>query len=620
MPGLLGIVEVAPSLDLKSTFERMLATMQRGGRLLTETGIAPDHQWALGRVHLGTLQPARHLAMNESLQVLFHGELLNEAEVRKELEPEVPFQHTGSAPSLLRTLYRFYGVGFASRLRGSFCAVVLDEKLKRVVVVNDYLGSYPLYWFSGTKRFVFASELKAILRDSAINFGLDPRAIADYLTFGFLFGNKTLVPGVQLLPPSSTLTYSWEDRKWKIESYTSIKATFGSWEGTGSEYMEEIRHSFNRAVKRSLSGDHKYLVSLSGGLDSRAILSAIDCKQKPIATYTLGVKGCADEVIAKKLSGVAAAPNRFLEMGSGYVMNGSENIRSMVRLTDGMYLTHGLTEMLALRFIEETDFSVLLRGHGGELAKASLAWPLHTDERIYQMQRKEELISYLLERVNYVSRGVPLQELFTDEWWLQIKGKARQSLEESIADVSLSPPDLCSYLYLTEHHRRFTISSLELFRNYVEVRMPFVDEEFLRVLFRSPPQWREKTDIHRTIIGRNSPALLRVRNSNTGAPGDAGPHAEKLWDKVNSLCKRLNIYGYRHYHNFERWMKQKLLESVEQVLLHPRSLARGMLKEAGLRRLIGETKQGVADHAYLLQVLLILELWQQENEGVGGSG
>jgi hypothetical protein len=44
------------------------------------------------------------------------------------------------------------------------------------------------------------------------------------------------------------------------------------------------------------------------------------------------------------------------------------------------------------------------------------------------------------------------------------------------------------------------------------------------------------------------------------------------------------------------------------------------LKEAGLRRLIGETKHGVADHAYLLQILLILELWQQENEGEGAVG
>jgi hypothetical protein len=143
--------------------------------------------------------------------------------------------------------------------------------------------------------------------------------------------------------------------------------------------------------------------------------------------------------------------------------------------------------------------------------------------------------------------------------------------------------------------------------------MPFVDQEFLQVLFRGPAQWRDDTSIHKAIIQTNNSALLKVRNSNTGAPGDANPLAEKVWDKVNSLLKRLNVYGYRHYHSFERWMRQMLLDTVEQVLLHPETLERGIYQEATLRRLVGETRQGVADHAYLLQILLILELWQQEN-------
>jgi len=617
MPGLLGIVETTPSRHLGATFEGMMAPMQRDGRLVSETCIAVDGQWALGRVHLGILQRAPQLAEGEPVQVLFHGDLFNEAELRKQLALETPLPPDETSAAVIKALYQTHGKDFVPQLRGSFCAVILDERQKQIVLVNDYLGSYPLYWYSDPKQFVFAGELKAISSYPGVTFRMNPAAAADYLNFGFLFGNKTLASNVKLLPPCSTLTYCWEDGEWKLESYASIKEAFQPWQGSQSHYMEELCHSFNRAVTRCVSGDNKYLVSLSGGLDSRAILSAIDHNQTSIVTYTLGVRGCADEVIAKELSEIAKAQNQFLAMDNRYLVDGVKNIRHMVTLTDGMYLTHGLTEMLALGFLEQSDFSVLLRGHGGELAKASLAWPLHTDERIYQMQSKEEFVSYVLDRVNYICRGAPLQELFTEEWWSEMKDQARQSLEESIADVLLSPPDLCSYLYLTEHHRRFTIASLELFRNYVEVRMPFVDEEFLRVLFRSRPRWRDTTDIHKTIIGMNAPALLRVRNSNTGAPGNAGPFAEKVWDKMNTLFRRLNIYGYRHYHSFERWMKQKLLESVEQVLLHPRSLARGILREAGVRRLIDGTRGGVADHAYLLQVLLILELWQQENEGDG---
>jgi asparagine synthase (glutamine-hydrolysing) len=107
--------------------------------------------------------------------------------------------------------------------------------------------------------------------------------------------------------------------------------------------------------------------------------------------------------------------------------------------------------------------------------------------------------------------------------------------------------------------------------------------------------------------------MLRVRNSNTGAPANAGPLAEYALDKVNSLFKRLNVPGYRHYHNFAAWMRAQLLSSVETVLLSRTSLDRGVLREAGLRRLLDETRQNQRDHSYLLQVLLILELWQQDN-------
>jgi len=613
MPGLIGIAQKTLEQNIRSVFGAGLTVMQREKRLQSESRIAHDDRWALGRVHLGVLQPTPQLTESDEVHVLLHGDLYNEAELRTLLRSEGAPSSGQGIGALLTALYRLYGRSFASRMQGAFCIVVLDERQKQLVLVNDCLGSYFLFWFNGPQRFIFASQLKAVLCDPEAKPTLNPRAVADYITFGCPFGEKTLAAQVQLLPPASTLTYCWEDGNCTIERYWRVDAAFSTWEDGKPAYLEDVRHAFNQAVQRSLIGEYPFGMSLSGGLDSRAILSAIDCTRTPISTYTLGAKGCADEVIAAKLSRIAGTTHQFLELDINYLNEGLINLQRMVTLTDGMYLTHGLTEILALQLLEEANFSVLLRGHGGELAKASLAWPLHTDERIYAMQSKDEFVSYMMERVNYISGNITLSDLFTEEWSAQIEGGARRSLEESIADVRLSPPDLCSYLYLAELHRRFTLASLELFRNFVEVRMPFVDQDFLQLLFRCPARWRDKTDIHRILIGTNNPALLKVRNSNTGAPGDANPFVEKILDKANSLLKRLNLRGYRHYHSFDRWMKQTLLNSVEQVLLHPESLARGIYRGATLRQLMEETRQGKVDHAYLLQVLLILELWQREN-------
>jgi asparagine synthase (glutamine-hydrolysing) len=229
------------------------------------------------------------------------------------------------------------------------------------------------------------------------------------------------------------------------------------------------------------------------------------------------------------------------------------------------------------------------------------------------MSSPSEVVPYLIHRANYISPGLSSADIFSPPWASAVDGAAMASLESSVRDVTLGPADMCSYLYLAEHHRRFTIASLELFRHAVEIRMPFVDDDFLRVLFSARPEWRSDTASHRALTASGNAAMLRIRNSNTGAPADASPMVEYALDKLNTVLKRLNVYGFRHYHNFQAWMREQLLTSVETVLLGRQSLDRGVLREDTLRRLLQETREQRADHSYLLQVLLVLELWQQEN-------
>jgi asparagine synthase (glutamine-hydrolysing) len=277
-----------------------------------------------------------------------------------------------------------------------------------------------------------------------------------------------------------------------------------------------------------------------------------------------------------------------------------------------MYLSHGLTEMLALGFLTQAPFRLLLRGHCGELAKTRLAWPLHTDDTVESLGTTGLFLDHLLRRFREVWGHMEWLHLFTRRWRTQMTGAARASLEEVLLDVALPPLELCSYLYLREHHRRFTVPSLELLRHAVEVRLPFADEEFLEALLGGDPRWRESTDLHRAIIRTYDPWLLRVRDSNTGAPVDAGPVRALFSDKANSVFRRLNVWGYRHYHDFGAWMERSLAASVRSVLLAPRSLDRGILVREHVCKLLESVERGQRRYAYLLQVLLILELWQQE--------
>src|SRR6185503_2796770 len=140
---------------------------------------------------------------------------------------------------------------------------------------------------------------------------------------------------------------------------------------------------------------------------------------------------------------------QFVALDDHYLEDLEPTVDQMVSLTDGMYLSHGFTEMLALQGFDRSDCSVLLRGHAGELAKASTAWPLHTDERTQRMSTTEEFVPYMLSRLTHVSRGDAAREVLTDPWIEALNGSsAASSLQQCVAGVQLPPSALYSYIYL----------------------------------------------------------------------------------------------------------------------------------------------------------------------------
>jgi asparagine synthase (glutamine-hydrolysing) len=603
MHGLLGIVRRTAGGQLKNRFD---AAFQRFCTAESKTEIEsdPEGRWICGRSHLGRLQPEAQGAVDAGLHVWLHGDIW-----KSRGQAGVP------GTRFIAELYKRHESQFPRQLEGAFVAAVLDEDRRRLVLVNDFIGSYPLYWQSSGDEIVFSSSLAALLAVSGAQHSLNLRAVADYLTIGFVVGDKTLASGVKLLGPACTLECKWETGETAVTSYRHPAELFEKREQTRNSYEGALQEAFVESIATCLSGDNGFGMSLSGGLDSRAILAAVHAagRARDMASYTLGVRGCADEVIAERLARLSGTRHQFFELDEGYLKDFLPNLDSMVALTDGHYLSHGLTEMLAVTFVGETGSSVLLRGHGGELAKMTLAWPLHTDAHIRGLNDHRDAAGYLARRANYLSPDVPLEELFTQSAFSQAGRGSADSFAESLADVNLDPADACAYIYLVEHHRRFTVPSLELFRSKIDVRLPFVDPRFLRALFSAPAAWHDGTEIHQALIRHGYPALLKVRNSNTGAAAGAGPKVEAVMDKVNTLLKRANVRGYRHYHNFDAWMRRMLLDAVEAELLKESALVLSFVRRDALRRLVHETRTGAADRGYLLQALLIVELWQRQN-------
>ena len=135
--------------------------------------------------------------------IVFNGEIYNFAEIRRNLETRgVAFRTDHSDTEVLLMAYVHWGERCLTRLRGMFAFAILDLKDKTLFLARDRLGKKPLYYSTGSRGLVFASELKAILADPQVPRQLDPAALGQYLAYGYIPSPGTIYRGINKLPPA----------------------------------------------------------------------------------------------------------------------------------------------------------------------------------------------------------------------------------------------------------------------------------------------------------------------------------------------------------------------------------------------------------------------------------
>jgi asparagine synthase (glutamine-hydrolysing) len=152
--------------------------------------------------------------------LVFNGEIYNSAEIRRELEQRGhSFDSRCDTETLLRAFLE-WDVDAFSRLRGMFAAALWTESQRRLVLVRDRLGIKPLYFARRGSNLYFGSELKTILLHPEIERRIDPEALDHYLSLNYVPGPRTLVEGVEKLPPGQWL--EWRDGRVHTETYWKL--------------------------------------------------------------------------------------------------------------------------------------------------------------------------------------------------------------------------------------------------------------------------------------------------------------------------------------------------------------------------------------------------------------
>ena len=290
MCGICGIAGGDPA-DGRELVHRMCAAMVHRGP--DDEGIVQLDGVALGMRRLSIIdlegghQPMRN--EDSSVWVVQNGEIYNHLELRKLLIAAGHSFNTQSDTEVLVHGYEEWGGGMVERLNGMFAFAIHDVRHGAVFLARDRMGIKPLHYAIDGDRLVFASELKALLRDPALRKGIDPVALDDYLAYEFVPSPRSMVLGIKKLEPGHTMTWSVAESTHRLRRYWSPQLNLDGAHGRGiDEECERLRSVLRESVRKELIGDVPLGVFLSGGIDSSAVAAMMTQLGGEVKSFSVG--------------------------------------------------------------------------------------------------------------------------------------------------------------------------------------------------------------------------------------------------------------------------------------------------------------------------------------------
>jgi len=237
-------------------------------------------------------QPMSNL--DSSISLVFNGEIYNHAEIRAELEQlnKYTWQTNHSDTEVVLYAFQEWGISFIERLQGMFSIAIWDSRESCLWLIRDRVGIKPLYYSIHDNRVVFASEIKALLKDPDQKREINEEGVFHYLSYLTVPAPNTLFKGINKLPGGTWMRFnsdgsSHQEKYWDVLDKT-VDLTTTSEEQISSGVLERLRS----AVKLRKVSDVPVGVFLSGGIDSStnaALFSESDASK--VKTFSIGYDG-----------------------------------------------------------------------------------------------------------------------------------------------------------------------------------------------------------------------------------------------------------------------------------------------------------------------------------------
>jgi len=592
-------------------------------------GISNDSTPNLAQVGLGhrrlsiiDLSPAGHQPMtneDRSLCITYNGEIYNFLALRCQLEAKGHHFSSNTDTEVILHLYEEYGDRCVELLRGMFAFGIWDEKQQRLLLARDRLGKKPLFYYSDGKKFLFASEIKAILADPEIKASPDLTALHHYLTYQYVPSPFSAFKGINKLPPGHILTL--ENGQIKISRYWKLSYAHKQ-HRSEEEWTEAIMEKLQEAVRLRMISDVPLGAFLSGGIDSSAVVALMtQLSSGPIKTFSIGF----EEEEYNELPYARLIAQRYQTEHHEFIVkpNAIEIFPKLIWHYNEPFADSSAIPTYYLVKMTRKYVTVALNGDAGDenfagydryVANKLASWydclPGFLRSQIHKMLF---LLPYSTDPRSFLRRGKRFLEALAESrerryghWLIHFSNDQKDDLYTNEFKRLVGEIDSMSLLehwYATSDALDFIDATLSVDVNSylpddllvkvdiasmahsLEARSPFLDHEFMELAAQIPSSLKLKGRTKKYILKKALAPLMPPEILNRPKMGFGVP--------------------------IDHWFRKELKEMAYDTLLDNRALQRGYFNKNYVKQMLDEHSRGYRNWHYLLWNLLMLELWHR---------
>jgi asparagine synthase (glutamine-hydrolysing) len=555
---------------------------------------------------------------DQSIWIVFNGEIYNFLELRPELEKRGHRFYTNTDTEVIVHLYEEYGDDCVRQLRGMFALAIWDERRQRLFLARDRFGKKPLHYAVHGGRFLFASEIKALLAIAPELSDVDPQGLLSYFSFGYIPDPRTAFSRIQKLPPGHVLEFSHGEIK--TREYWDLPR-FGSYEPRSEEEcLDELERRLGEAVRIRLISDVPLGALLSGGVDSSTIVALMSkFSSGPVKTFTIGF-GREDFSEARHARLVA---ERFETDHHELVVepNFVETLEELTHQLEEPFADASIVPTYYVSRLARKHVTVALAGDGGDELFAGYDRYLTNLRRrqrfgfvpdwagrLYRKHLFPLLPGGMYGRRFLYTTSLPEGDRYLDEIsFLCSDGKERSLFSRdflTFADQSPSAFELfrdylkaapagdslskLQYLDIKTYMAADVLTKVDRMSmaTSLEVRAPLLDHVFAEWVTQLHPRWKLQAGQQKFILKKL---------------------AERVGVPRSVIYRPKRGFGIPLVHWFRKELKNNLLD----LLLEPRTMQRGYFDAGAVRQLVEEHLRGRRDRSSDLWILLVFELWHR---------